>query len=173
MVTTKIQIKPHLALYFTKKYWSEDFQCVKIPRTTFVRVKILCALRKRPADCPVDHGNFEFAVPTSEDFPEKKDTDYWNYIPPAKVKGGPKRPGIERMLEDEFYSDLNDYWYRYKYYGLDFKDAVEDFLEIYDLTVAPETVQKFFTRWQDRRRHLKNTRKYEKQRAILQKLQKK
>jgi len=169
MMTTKIQIKPFLARYFTTKYWDEEHKAAKFPVSNICRVKILLALRKRPSDVPVDSGNFEFVVPTSADFLEKKDTMSWNYVPAYKVAGGPKRPGIERIMEDEFYSDLNDYWYRYKYYGLTFNDAVEDFVEIYCLPVEPDTIKKAYTRWRDRCRFFKNTRKYEKTRQMLKK----
>ena len=169
-MTTKIRIKPFLAAYFRQKYWDEEAKATKFPTSSLIRVKILFSLRKRPADVPVDSGNLELVVPTSQDFPEKKDTMAWNYIPPSKVSGGPTRPGIERIMENEFYSDLNDYWYRYKYYGLTFKDAVEDFVDIYDLPVDPDTIRKFHTRWQDRSRQFKKTRKYEQQRQLLKKM---
>lgn len=172
-MTTRIQIKDHLAEYFRQKYWSEEFHAVRFPLSTFVRVKILNSLRRRPANVPVDKGNFEFLVPCSSDFPEKRDTTAWNWIPPEKVAGGHKRPGIERTMEDELLTDLGDYWYRYRYYGLPLQDAVEDFIDIYSLSVSPDTLCKAFTRWQDRSRHLKKTRDYVKQRRQLKRTFKK
>ena len=166
-MTTKIQIKDHLAEYFRRKYWSEELQAVRFPLSTFVRVKILNAIRRRPRNAPVDKGNFEFLVPCSSDYPEKRDTTSWNWIPPEKVAGGHKRPGIERTMEDEMLTDLGDYWYRYKYYGLPLQDAIEDFIDIYGLSVSPDTLCKAFTRWQDRTRHVKKTREYTKIRRRL------
>ena len=166
-MTTRIQIKDHLAEYFRRKYWCDETHTVRFPLSTFVRVKILNALRRRPADQPIDSGNFEFQVPSSADFPEKRDTLAWNWIPPSKVAGGPKRPGIERAMEDEMLTDLNDYWYRYRYNHLPLRDCIEDFIEVYDLSVTIETLSKAFTRWQDRSRHLKKTREYVKLRRQL------
>lgn len=163
MITTRISVKPHLAEYFTRKYWDEETQCCHLRDQTPVRWKILAALRRRPADVPVDRGNFLLVVPSSKII--HKDPRTHNYIPECKVRGGPRHPGIERMMEDEFYTDFADFWETYRHNGLQFQDCVEDFIDVHELTVEPATVAKHYTRWRDRWRHYKKTRKYEQQRG--------
>ncbi len=166
MIICEINIKKHLAQYFTQKYWNEDLNFTVFSRS-FVLVKILNSLVTKPQNAKCLSYNFVFGIIVSkelEPYLSKK-----KYIPDFKVRGGTQKPGIEKILEDEFYMDIMDYWNSHKLYFNSFSESITEFCETYNLDVKSGSILKHFKRLEARKKMFKSKNKNIKKRKELMK----
>lgn len=63
MITVRISVEQHVAEYIRGKYFDHESGTVRFPAGLDIYILIYDLLRKRPASCPVDSGNLEFALP--------------------------------------------------------------------------------------------------------------
>lgn len=63
MITTKIEVPPHLCEYIRGKYCHLTSDPVRFPDNLDIYHVIFDLLQKRPSEAPVDRGNLEICLP--------------------------------------------------------------------------------------------------------------
>jgi len=78
MVTTKINIKPHLKEYLVGRWNNFDEKTpVQFPNRLDIYHLIWDLMTKRPVNCQIDSGNLEIVLPERGGI---KDPRYYNYL---------------------------------------------------------------------------------------------
>lgn len=159
MVTTKINIKSHLAEYLNGKFpyknETSDEESVRFPDKVDLYHTIWNLLEKRPVNCPVDKGNCSIALPSRR---EGKDPRYYNYLGERSVKI------IERKAETFFFAELHDLLDENKHrHGITYLDTVHEFMRMYNIeSITPDALLKDYYRWREVVRKKKYRRRYKK-----------
>lgn len=155
MITTKINIKQHLAEYCIGKWGNEFTEPVRFPARTDLYVTLYNLTQKRPDDCCVDSGNLEIILPTSIEKDDiidvRKNPNVYNYLS--------KRSCIiiERKIESQFWSEahqlIDDNKNRY---GIRFIDSACEFMNKYRITeISEDAIIKNYMRWRENLRKRK------------------
>jgi len=155
MITTKINIKPHLAEYLRGKYYNPEKECVCLPDKLDLYHTIWDLLVKRPADHPIDTGNLELGLPTRR---IGKDPVYYNYLGERSIKI------IEKRIELLFYAELRQTLDENKQqFSIDYQDTVFEFINKYCIeSITPDALLKDFYRWRENIRKRRKRRAYRK-----------
>lgn len=148
MITTKINIKPHLAEYFSsiEKYGvfeNGKFMYVHFPHKLDVYQVIWDLMEKRPDNCSgKDVGNFCIALPNRK---EGKDPRYYNYLGERSIDI------IERRLETMFFADSRSMFEENKQkLGIAYLDSAHLFLCKYQIeSITPDALIKDEKRYRD------------------------
>jgi len=142
MVTTKIQIKPHLLEYVSAKFGSENSP-VRFPDQTDLYHIIWDLTIRRPIVCKPDAGNLEIILP---DRREGKSPVTYNYLSHRSQKI------IERRIENMFYAELHDYVIEQRHrYGVSFIEAIYRFKCRYGIdAISEDGLKKNCYRWFNR-----------------------
>ncbi len=153
MLTTKIQIKPHLVEYITNKFGMEN-GVVQLPRDLDLYHAIWDQLIKRPINS-VDQGNLEIALP---DRRTGKSPETFNYLSKRSCAI------IERRIEVMLWAELHDLLDEEKHrYGVEYIDTVHTFKCKYILnSISEDALLKNYYRWRDRVRKKRERREYKK-----------
>lgn len=82
MTTVKITADEYVAEYIRGKFFDPEAGVVRFPSTLDIYVLIYDLLQKRPASCPVDSGNLEFALPDRREANRAggKSPEQFNYL---------------------------------------------------------------------------------------------
>lgn len=148
MITVKISVEPHVAEYIRGKYFDRDAGVVRFPSGADIYLLIYDLLRKRPASCPVDAGNLEFALPRRR---EGKDPETYNWLSAR----------AQKMLGDKMrlmmWAELHDFMDENKHInGIQFKESVFLFMSRYDIEgISEDALLKNYQRWRDKLRRKK------------------
>lgn len=155
MITTKIEIKSHLAEYISGKYGEVDCSVICFPDKLDIYHTIYDLLEKRPSDVGLDFGNLEIMLP--ERYNGKK-TSTFNYLGKRSVKI------LEKKIENMFWAELHDFLDERKHrLGDTYKDSVYFFVVKYNLdSITEDALLKNYSRWKDNIRKRKVRRKYNK-----------
>lgn len=161
MITTKIQIKPHLAEYCYGKFSGCSRDPVRFPHRLDVYHTIWDLMQKRPVNCPVDTGNLEIILPNSrkkDEFEKSKDPQVYNYLGERSARI------IERQIEVSMFAELHDLLDDNKHmFGIDYKETVFQFMSKYGIdSITEDALIKNFYRWRDVTRRKKLRRNYRK-----------
>lgn len=157
MITVKINVAPYVAEYVRGKYFDHEEGVVHFPSGLDVYIMIYDLLQTRPADCPVDVGNLEFALP---DRREGKKPQTYNYLSQRAQKMlGDK---LRRMM----WAELHDFMDDNKHInGIQFKDSVFIFLRKYCIeSITEDALIKNYQRWRYKLRR-NNKREYTRKRV--------
>lgn len=153
MITTKIQVKPHLAEYLRGKYGAES-GVVRLPDDLDLYHTLWDLLIKRPTNS-IDVGNLELVLP---DRRVGKSPEAFNYL---SERG---RTIMERRIEVMLWAELHDYLDEQKHcYGVEYADGVHVFKSKYVIgAITDDALLKNYYRWRDRVRKKKTKRDYKK-----------
>lgn len=155
MISTKIQIKPHLAEYVVGKYGDCDSRLVRFPDTLDVYHTIWDLLQKRPVNCRVDCGNVEIYLP---DRREGKKPQTYNFIGHRAERIIERK--IETMLHAELHDELDEQRHRY---GLEYLNIIFIFMQRYSIdSISEDALLKNYYRWRKALRRKKQRREYKK-----------
>ncbi len=140
MVTTKINIKPHLAEWINKKYFDSDTECILLPDKLDLYHTIWDLVEKRPDNCPRDEGNVILGLP---DRRIGKDPEYYNYLGLRSIEIIQKR--IEIMFHAEFRALMDENKQRR---GWTYLHTTYEFVNKYSIeSISPDALYKDFYRW--------------------------
>ena len=149
MITTKINVDPPVAEYITGKYFDAEVGAVRFPADLDLYVLIYDLLKKRPAECPVDSGNLEFALPYRR---EGKDPETYNYLSARAAEI------LNRKMRTMMWAELHDTMEEGKHRrGLQFKKIIFTFMCRYGIeSLTEDALFKNYQRW---RYNLRRTQK--------------
>lgn len=148
MITVKTVTEAHVAEYIRGKFFDHEIGAVKFPSGLDIYVLIYDLLQKRPASCPLDTGNLEFALPERR---MGKDPASFNYLSAR----------AQKMLADKMrlmmWAELHDYMDENKHInGIQFKDSVFMFMRRYSIeSITEDALLKNYQRWRDKLRRKK------------------
>lgn len=150
MTTVKITADEYVAEYIKGKFFDPEAGVVRFPSTLDIYVLIYDLLQKRPASCPVDSGNLEFALPDRREANRAggKSPEQFNYLSQrsAKVLGDKMRLMMWAELHD--YMDENKHLR-----GIQFKESVYVFMRRYGIeAITDDAMLKNYQRWRDKQR---------------------
>lgn len=159
MVTTRIQVKPHLKEYCIGKYNSHADGPVRFPDTLDLYHTIYDLLRKRPVDAPpIDRGNLEIFLPVRSN---GKKVEYYNYLGERSIVIIEKK--IETMMWAELHDLLDDQKHRY---GIEYIETIFRFMSKYTInSITEDAMLKNYYRWRNNVRQKGKRRKYKKNAA--------
>jgi len=146
MVTTRIQIKPHLKEYISGKFNQFSDQPVRIPNQLDLYHQILDLTKKRPIRCAVDTGNLEIVLPKPR---SSKHPETYNYLNIHSQKL------IQRKVEIMFWIELRDY-IDFEHYrnGKNYIDSVCNFMSKYGIkSITEDALLKNYYRYRKKVRN--------------------
>lgn len=153
-MTTRINIKSHLAEYCIGKWGTEFTQPVEFPVHTELYVTVYNLTKKRPVDCPLDYGNLEIILPNrkkDDDLMIRKNPEVYNYI----SQRGSNIIGrkIEIMFWAELHEMVDEHYHRY---GVPYSESIYLFLAKYRVeSISEDALIKNYQRWKENRRKRK------------------
>ena len=100
MITTKIEVPPHLCEYIRGKYCNLTSDPVRFPDNLNIYHVIFDLLQKRPSEAPVDRGNLEICLPERS---IGKSPVTYNYL------GLRSQVIISRKIELMMWAELHEY----------------------------------------------------------------
>ncbi len=155
MVTTKINIKQHLAEYVNNKYFNKENSCVIFSDKLDIYHVIWDLLEKRPDNCFRDEGNVVLGLPSRR---EGKDPEYFNYLGLRSVKT------IEKRLETMFIAEMRALCDENKHrLGITYLESTNMFACKYGIqSLTPDALYKDYYRWRTNTlKRTKTKRKYQ------------
>ena len=146
MVTTRIQVKPHLKEYISGKYNQFSDRQVIFPDNLDIYHTIFNLTEKRPAKCAVDTGNLEIVLPHPRG---AKHPETYNYLSIRSQKI------IERKLEVMFWADFREFIdFRIHRLGTSCIEAVFTFMKKYGIqSISEDALKKNYYRWRKKVRN--------------------
>jgi hypothetical protein len=140
MITTKINIKPHLKEYVTGKFCAFTDSPVRFPDRLDIYCTIWDLTEKRPVNCPVDSGNMEIVLPDRQ---EGKSPESYNYL------GERSQKIIGKKIEIMFWADLREYVdYKHHVKGVTYVEAITEFVRKYGIcSISEDALVKNYYRW--------------------------
>jgi hypothetical protein len=146
MVTTRIQIKPHLKEYISGKDNEFSDKPVRFPDQIDIYHLIFELTRRRPIRCPVDDGNIEIILPEPR---SSKHPETYNYLNSSAQKM------IQRKVEVMFWSELREY-IDYEHYrnGTNYIESACSFMKKYEIkSITEDALLKNYYRWRKKIRN--------------------
>ena len=141
MITTKINIKQHLAEYICSKYgeYTEN-KSIRFPHRSEIYHAIFHYTEKRPVNCPVDSGNLEIVLPKPD---SSKQPKTYNYLSIQSQKK------IERLMDEMFWADFILYVEHKRHKTLaKYIDLVFEFRKKYRIiSISEDAMIKYYYRW--------------------------
>lgn len=136
MITTKINIKPHLAEYFDKRYGVENETYIRIPDSLDLYHDMWDYMSKPPADY-MPFGNLEIALPHKD---HGKQPEFYNHISQRAQRAMEVK--MEAMFKRDFHTFVDNYL-KSDCFGDDkvpayISNAVYAFVAKYELTQITE-----------------------------------
>lgn len=156
MVTTRIEIKEHLAEYIYGKYNDCMIGPVSFPSKEDIYHVIYDLLERRPAVCPLDNGNVELVIPERK---LGKTPETYNYLGIRSCRI------ISQKIETSFWAELHDLLDENKHlYGIQYIETVAYFMRKYGIqSISEDALLKNYYRWRDKVRKKSRRRQYAKQ----------
>jgi len=149
MITTKINVKPHLAEYIINKYGkTETGRLVRFPERLDIYHFIWDLTERRPNVCPPDEGNLEIILPERS---IGKSPVTYNYLSSKSQKI------IERRIENIFLAEFHDYVLEQKNrLGRSYIESIFIFMKKYCLeSISEDGLKKNCYRWLNNVRYRK------------------
>lgn len=156
MVTTRINVKKHLAEYLTGKYNNCLPGPIILPDSADLYHVVYDLLEKRPVCCQPDNGNLELGIP---DRRIGKSPDTYNYL------GARSSRIISLKIEVLFWAELHSLIDENKHlYGIQYIETVAYFMRKYGIqAITEDALLKNYYRWRDKVRKKSKRRGYAKQ----------
>lgn len=158
MVTTKIDIKEHLAEFIVGKFGDHNKDIpVRFPDSIELYHTIYDLLEKRPANS-IDLGNLEIVLPERS---QGKNPVTYNYLGIRSIKI------IQKRIETMFWAELHELLDHNKHMeGIEYADTVHVFMCRYSITsITEDALLKNYYRWRDKVRKKSKRREYKKNAA--------
>jgi hypothetical protein len=155
MITTKIQIKPHLAEYAKQKYSIPGKEYILLSDTEYL-YHVLCNLMsKRPENAHIDTSNLEIALPHQS---RGKAPETYNYITASGAKN------IEKKLNRLFWAEMHEFVDEHvNTHGEPINETVFLFKNKYGIeSITEDALIKSYYRWRSKIRTKIKKRKYTK-----------
>lgn len=134
MVTTKINIKPHLAEYVKGRFVGCQDKPVQFPAGSDIYIIIWDLMSKRPADAPpIDRGNLEIILPSRS---IGKRPEYYNYLSKRS------QTIIEKKIEEIMFEELHHRLRFNKRKGITYIDSIHWFMCEYAINSISEDAYK-------------------------------
>lgn len=155
MVTTRIEVKEHLAEYIQGKYNDCTHGPVSFPdKCDFYHV-IYDLLEKRPVRSLPDKGNLELVIP---DRRIGKSPETYNYLGIRSCRI------LSQKIEISFWAELHTLMDENKHiYGIQYIESVAYFMRKYGIqSISEDALLKNYYRWRDNVRKKSRRRKYSK-----------
>lgn len=148
MMTVKITVEPHVAEYIKGKFYDHEAGSVRFPPALDIYILIFDLLQKRPASCPIDTGNLEFALPERR---IGKDPITFNYL------SGRAQKILGDKMRLMMWAELHDLMDENKHInGIQFKESVFMFMRKYAIdSITEDALLKNYQRWRDKQRRKK------------------
>ncbi|MDE6496513.1 MAG: hypothetical protein K2L30_09800 [Duncaniella sp.] len=148
MMTIKITVEPHVAEYIKGKFYDHEAGSVRFPPALDIYILIFDLLQKRPASCPIDTGNLEFALPERR---IGKDPITFNYL------SGRAQKILGDKMRLMMWAELHDLMDENKHInGIQFKESVFMFMRKYAIdSITEDALLKNYQRWRDKQRRKK------------------
>ena len=143
MVTTKINIKPHLKEYLVGRWNNFDEKTpVHLPDQLDIYILIWDLLVKRPINCHIDSGNLEIVLPVRYG---TKNPEYYNYL------GIRSQKKIDKKIELMMWADFREFVESERQKGCSIIDAVSLFRSKYGImSISEDALCKSYYRWRNR-----------------------
>lgn len=156
MITTRIDIKEHLAEYVRGKYNHCDPGPVFLPDREDLYHTLFDLLEKRPISSQLDRGNLELGLP---DRRIGKSPETYNYL------GARSCRIISQKIEAQFWAEIHDLIDENKHmYGIQYIETVAYFMRKYGIqSISEDALLKNYYRWRDKVRKKSKRRQYVKQ----------
>jgi hypothetical protein len=140
MITTRIQVKPHICEYIRGKYAGVDEKSpVQFPAHSDIYFTIWDFLVTRPAGCGRDCGNLEIVLPARHG---SKPPAYYNYL------GDRAQKIIGRRLEMMMWAEYRMHVEAARAQGVQFMTAIEQFMTRYRIrSISEDAFQKNYYRY--------------------------
>ncbi len=147
-MTIKITVEPHVAEYIKGKFYDHEAGSVRFPPALDIYILIFDLLQKRPASCPIDTGNLEFALPERR---IGKDPITFNYL------SGRAQKILGDKMRLMMWAELHDLMDENKHInGIQFKESVFMFMRKYAIdSITEDALLKNYQRWRDKQRRKK------------------
>lgn len=154
MITTRINIKTHLAEYMQAKYANADGH-IELPNGDDLYITLYNLTSRRPINAPIDTGNLSIVLPCRR---EGKHPEFWNYLSQRAARV------IESKIELRFWADAHEYIDEQKHrYGIDYQTSIEVFMHRYQITgISEDAIRKNYYRWKSKVRQRTEKRPYKK-----------
>lgn len=160
MITTKINIKPHLSEYCYGRFSHCSPDPVRFPDEYDIYHTVWNLMQRRPVNCPVDSGNLEIVLPCRRktEGQVRKDPAVYNYLGQRSAKI------IERQIEVMMFAELHDRLDENKHLlGIEYIDTIFEFMNQYNITsISEDALKKNYYRWREITRRRKIRRNYTK-----------
>lgn len=153
MITTQINIKPHLAEYAMSVFRYQDTDVIEFPNNEDLHITLWTLMDKRPAHCQVVEGNITIKLPHRS---IGKNPMYYNFLCKRSQKI------IESKIELRFWGDVHEYVdAKVHNFGYSIIDAVFMFMKEKELkSISSNALVKDYYRWRHRIDRIKAKRKY-------------
>lgn len=140
MITTSMNIKPHLAEYAKVIFEDPGKDYIRIPHQHDLYHTLVDEMRKRPINVPIRKGNLEIALPVQS---RGKCPLTYNYIP---IRSEAK---IQRKIECMFWAHAHDFVDELHHiHGEQIKTAVYMFMDKYNIrSISEDAIIKNRYRW--------------------------
>lgn len=150
MITTRIEIEPHVAEYVRAKYGDPETGAVRFPHSVDIYHLMYDLMAKRPAGAGVDQGNLVLTLPDRREanYSGGKSPEQYNYISrrSSKILGDKMR----LMMWAEFHEYVDE---QKHVHGIQYKEAVYLFMRHYEIeSVSEDAFLKNYQRWRDKLR---------------------
>lgn len=159
MMTTRIEVRPHLKEYLIGRFNSHANGPVRFPDNLDLYHTIYDLLQKRPANAPpIDKGNLEIFLPVRHN---GKKVEYYNYL------GQRSAAIIEKKIETMMWAELHDLLDEQKHlFCIEYNETVFRFMTKYGIeAITEDAMLKNYYRWRRNVRKKEKTRKYKKKAA--------
>lgn len=150
MYSIRLQVRPYLAEYCSRKYsWPVSSAC-KVPPSSELYFLFLDLLSVRPPGAPIDRGNLEFILPNRS---AGKRPDRFNYL------SGRSQERLEQYLYVMFWAEFHRYAeYQIHVRGESLLMSVLLYKSKYCIeSLSQEAFIKNYQRWRDRQSFLRRT----------------
>ncbi|NDW13195.1 hypothetical protein D0T50_09845 [Bacteroides sp. 214] len=142
MITTRIEIPPHLKEYCVGKFNNHAIGAIRFPDNTDIYHLIWDLLERRPKNCPVDKGNLEIVLPHRAC---GKSPQTYNYLSIRSQAIIIKKIQVMMWAEFHEFVDANKHLH-----GLEYIQSVHYFTRKYDITsISEDAFIKNFYRWRE------------------------
>ncbi len=129
MVTTKINIKPHLAEYIQGRFNDCEDSPVTFPHDSDLYVALWDLMAKRPINARIDQGNLEIVLPSRSC---GKRPERYNYISTRA------RDVFQKKIEEIMFEELHHLMRTNKRKGITYLDTVCYFMLTYGISSISE-----------------------------------
>ena len=146
MITTRINVKPHLSEYIRGKYNQSTDEPVRFPDNTDIYHHIFDLTSKRPVRCPIDTGNLEIVLPHPHG---SKHPETYNYISARSQRI------IQKRLEVMFWAEFRDFIeFEHHSNGTSYIECVLLFIKKYGIkSITEDAMLKNYYRWRKKVRN--------------------